>query len=161
MQKITPCLWFDNNIEEAIEFYQSVFKDAKLGKVVRYNDAVPGMGGKILTASMEIMGQSFTFLNGGPRYKFTEAVSFVIPCELQEEVDYYWGQLTEGGEESMCGWLKDKFGLSWQVVPNGLIRMLQDSDAQRSARVMQAMLKMRKIDLPLLEAAYKGEEIVV
>lgn len=160
MQKITPFLWFDSNAEEAIKFYQSVFKDTKLGKVVRYSDAIPDMAGKVLTASIEILGQQFTFLNGGPRYKFNEAISFVIPCESQEDVDYYWQQLTEGGEESKCGWLKDKFGLSWQVVPNALIKMLEDKDAQRSSRVMKAMLQMRKIELPVLEAAYRGEEAV-
>ena len=161
MQKITPFLWFDNNAEEAIEFYQSIFENTKVGKVVRYSDAVPGMGGKVLTASIEILGQQFTFLNGGPKYKFTEAISFVIPCQTQEEVDHYWQRLTEGGEESRCGWLKDKFGLSWQVVPNALITMLEDKDAQRSSRVMQAMLQMRKIELPVLEKAYEGKETAV
>jgi predicted 3-demethylubiquinone-9 3-methyltransferase (glyoxalase superfamily) len=156
MQKITPFLWFDNNAEDAAMFYSSVFKEAKLGKMVRYGDAVPALKGQVLTASLELFGQQYTLLNGGPKFRFTEAVSFVVHCENQEEVDYYWEQLTREGEESMCGWLKDKYGLSWQIVPNQLISMLSDPDAEKSARVMQAMLQMRKIDIPSLEKAYDG-----
>lgn len=162
MQKITPFLWFDNNAEEAAKFYTSVFKEAKLGKIVRYGDAMPAMKGQVLTASLELFGQEYTLLNGGPQFKFTEAVSFVIHCDSQEEVDYYWEQLTTGGgQESMCGWLKDKFGLSWQVVPTQLIRMLSDADAERASKVMQAMMQMRKIDIQTLEKAYKGETAAV
>ena len=161
MQKITPFLWFDNNAEEAAKYYSTVFKESKLGNMVRYGDAVPGLKGQVLTASLELFGQQYTLLNGGPRYKFTEAVSFVVHCNSQEEVDYYWNELTREGEESMCGWLKDKFGLSWQIVPDQLIRLMSDPDAQKSARVMQAMLKMRKIDIATLEKAYEGDAAAV
>jgi predicted 3-demethylubiquinone-9 3-methyltransferase (glyoxalase superfamily) len=160
MQKITPFLWFNNNAEEAVQFYTSVFKEAKVGKVVRYGDAVPDLKGQVLTASLELAGQQFTLLNGGPKFKFTEAVSFVVHCESQEEVDYYWEKLSEGGEESMCGWLKDRFGLSWQIVPNRLVTLLSDKDAAKASRVMQAMLQMRKIDIALLEEAQQGNASV-
>ena len=157
MQKITPFLWFDDNAEEALNFYTSVFKEAKAGNVVRYNDAMPTLKGRILTATLEIFGQHFTLLNGGPRFKFTEAISFVVHCQSQEEVDDYWEKLTDGGEESMCGWLKDRFGLSWQIVPDALVRMLGDKDSAKASRVMQAMLQMRKIHIPTLEAAYNAD----
>ena len=157
MQKITPFLWFNNNAEEAANFYTSVFKDAKLGKLTRYGDAVPELKGQVLTVSLELFGQEFTLLNGGPVFTFTEAVSFVIHCENQEEVDYYWAQLTKEGEESMCGWLKDKFGLSWQVVPKQLIKLMSDPDAWKSSRVMKAMLQMQKIDIAKLENAAEEE----
>jgi predicted 3-demethylubiquinone-9 3-methyltransferase (glyoxalase superfamily) len=141
MQKITPFLWFDNQAEEAAKFYTSVFKNAKLGKVTRYGEAGPGPAGSVLTASFEIEGMEFTALNGGPIYKFTEAVSFVVNCETQEEVDHCWERLTaDGGKEVQCGWLKDKFGLSWQIVPAVLPRLLNDPDAAKANRVMQSWI---------------------
>lgn len=153
--KITPFLWFDNNAEEAMNFYVSVFKNSKVLGVARYGDAGPGPKGSVMTASFELDGQKFTALNGGPLFKFTEAISFVIPCKNQEEVDYYWSKLTaDGGEESMCGWLKDKFGLSWQVVPDALIELLQVKDPKKSSAVMGAMMKMQKIDIKTLQEAH-------
>jgi predicted 3-demethylubiquinone-9 3-methyltransferase (glyoxalase superfamily) len=153
-QKITPCLWFDNQAEDAMNFYLSVFKDAKAGEVSRYGDGGPMPAGTVLTASFSLFGQDFVALNGGPEFNFTEAISFQIDCEDQEEVDYYWDRLTEGGEESMCGWLKDKFGLSWQVIPRRLPELLQGEDPEKANRVMQAMLQMQKIDVAELERAY-------
>jgi predicted 3-demethylubiquinone-9 3-methyltransferase (glyoxalase superfamily) len=161
MQKITPFLWFDNNAEEALRFYTAVFKEAQQGEMVRYGDAVPALKGQVLTATINLFGQQFILLNGGPKFRFTEAVSFVVNCESQEEVDYYWNKLSEGGEESRCGWLKDRFGLSWQVVPTALVRLLNDKDAAKANRVMQAMLQMNKIDIAALEKAAEGEEIAV
>ena len=161
MQKITPCLWFNNNAEEAIDFYSQVFKDVKVGKLVRYGDAVPQLKGQVVTASVEILGQPFTMLNGGPKFQFTEAVSFVVHCQNQEEVDYYWDELTREGEESMCGWLKDKFGLSWQIVPKQLIEMLSDTNAERSARVMKVMFQMRKLDIAVLQKAHNETSTAV
>ena len=161
MQKITPFLWFEDNAEEAMNFYASVFKEAKAGNVVRFGGA-PGQPGKVLTASLELFGQKFTLLNGGSKFGFTEAVSFVVNCESQDEVDYYWEKLTaDGGKESKCGWLKDKFGLSWQIIPAALPKLLGDKEAARSQRVMQAMLQMRKIDVPALQRAYDGDEVAV
>ena len=157
-QTITPFLWFDNQAEEAANFYTSVFKNSKMGKVVRYGDAGPGPKGSALTVSFQLDGQEFTALNGGPQFKFTEAVSFVIHCTNQEEVDYYWNKLTEGGQESQCGWLKDKFGLSWQVVPVQLPQLLSDPDPERAGRTMKAMLTMKKIDIHKLEQAAAGSE---
>ena len=154
MKKITPFLWFDSNAEEAMNFYISIFKNSKALSVARYGDAGPGPKGSVMVASFELNGQKFTALNGGPRFKFTEAISFVIDCQSQEEVDHYWNSLSEGGEESMCGWLKDKFGLWWQVVPDKLIELLQDKDPKKANNTMQAMLKMKKIDIGLLQAAY-------
>jgi len=154
MQKITPFLWFDNNAEEAMNYYISIFQNSKVLGVSRYGDAGPGPKGTVMVASFEINGQKFTALNGGPRFKFTEAISFVIDCKSQEEVDHYWYKLSEGGEESMCGWLKDKYGLSWQVVPDKLIELMQDKDPKKAGNVMQAMLKMRKIDISVLQKAY-------
>jgi predicted 3-demethylubiquinone-9 3-methyltransferase (glyoxalase superfamily) len=158
MQKIVPFLWFDHNAEEAMNFYISVFKDSKVGKVSRYPKGAPGnMAGQVMTAQFEINGQEFLALNGGPMFKFTEAVSFVITCENQEEVDYYWDKLTaDGGEESMCGWLKDKFGLSWQVTPVQMATLMTSND-ERSERAMQAMMQMRKLDLKVLQDAYDGK----
>jgi predicted 3-demethylubiquinone-9 3-methyltransferase (glyoxalase superfamily) len=159
-QTITPFLWFDNQAEEAVNFYTSVFKNSKVGKVARYGDAGPGPKGTVITASFQLDGQEFIALNGGPQFRFTEAVSFVINCTNQEEVDYYWNKLTESGQESQCGWLKDKFGLSWQVVPVQLGQLLSDPDAQKAGRAMQAMLQMKKIDIQKLEqAAAGGEEV--
>ena len=155
MQKITPFLWFDNQAEEAMNFYTSVFKDSKKGSVNRYGDAGPAPKGTVMTCTFTLNGQDFIALNAGPIFKFTEAISFVIDCETQEEVDYYWEKLTaDGGEESMCGWLKDKFGLSWQVVPRKLTQYLVDKDAAKAKKVTEAMMAMRKIDINKLEEAY-------
>jgi predicted 3-demethylubiquinone-9 3-methyltransferase (glyoxalase superfamily) len=156
MPKITPMLWFDNQAEEAANFYVSVFPNSKILSVARYPDGGPMPAGTVVTAAFEIEGQRFTALNGGPMFQFTEALSFVIHCQTQEEVDHYWSRLTEGGAESQCGWLKDKFGLSWQVTPDILIQMLQDKDPAKASRVMQAMLRMKKIDIPTLQRAYDG-----
>jgi predicted 3-demethylubiquinone-9 3-methyltransferase (glyoxalase superfamily) len=157
MQKITPFLWFDNNAEEAIDFYVSIFKNSKVGNLTRYSDAGPGPAGTVMIGTFQLAGQDFIALNGGPRFKFTEAISFSIDCETQEEVDEYWEKLTAGGEESMCGWLKDKFGLSWQVVPRQLGEMMGDKDPEKAKRVMNAMLQMRKIDIAVLKQAYDGK----
>ena len=153
MQKITPFLWFDDKAEKAMDLYVSLFKHSKILSVVRYGDAGPGPKGSVMTARFQIEGQDFVALNGGPHFKFTEAVSFVVNCESQEEVDYFWGKLSEGGQESQCGWLKDKYGLSWQIVPTILVELLQDKDAEKSQRVMKAMLQMKKIDIPALKRA--------
>jgi predicted 3-demethylubiquinone-9 3-methyltransferase (glyoxalase superfamily) len=154
MQKITPFLWFDNQAEEAVRFYASIFKNAKIGKIARYGEAGPGPAGSVMVASVELEGISFTALNGGPNFKFTPAVSFVIDCKSQEEVDYFWEKLSEGGRTDQCGWLQDKFGLSWQVTPTVLIEMLNDSDPAKSQRVMAAMMQMTKIEIPKLQQAY-------
>ncbi|MFZ0848555.1 MAG: VOC family protein [Hyphomicrobiaceae bacterium] len=155
-QKITTFLWFDNNAQEAMEFYTSVFKNSKIGNVSRYGEAGPGPKGTVMVGSFELEGQQFTALNGGPRFKFTEAISLVINCETQEEVDYFWEKLGAGGQLQQCGWLKDKFGLSWQVVPTVLDELMRDKDPQKSKRVMEAMLQMVKLDIPRLRAAYAG-----
>jgi predicted 3-demethylubiquinone-9 3-methyltransferase (glyoxalase superfamily) len=162
MQKITPFLWFDNNAEEALNFYVSIFKNSKVGKVTRYNEASAKAAGRpkgsVMTMEFQLEGQNFVAINGGPHFKFTEAISFVVDCETQDEVDYFWEKLTaDGGQESQCAWLKDKYGLSWQIVPRVLIEMLQDKDAQKAQRVMEAMLQMRKIDIATLKRAYEGE----
>ena len=162
MQKITPFLWFDNQAEEAAKFYTTIFKNSKIGKILRYDEAAAkaagGPVGSVLTIEFEIEGQKFTALNGGPQFKFNESVSFVVNCETQEEVDYFWEKLTaDGGKESACGWLKDKFGLSWQITPRVLIEMLQDKDAEKAGRVMKAMLEMAKIDIKKLKEAYAGK----
>ena len=156
MQKITPFLWFDNNAEEAMNFYVSIFKDAKILSVARYGEAGPGPAGTVMTAEFQLFGQEFVALNGGPRFKFTEAISFVVNCGTQEEVDEYWEKLSEGGEKSRCGWLKDKFGLSWQVVPTILAELMGDKDPEKSKRVMQAMLQMDKIEIEPLKRAHAG-----
>ena len=153
VQKITPFLWFDKEAEEAAKFYVSIFKNSKVGKVLRYGDTGPGPKGSVMTVSFELDGQPFTALNGGPQFKFTEAVSFVVHCETQPEVDHFWEKLTAGGRPVQCGWLKDKFGLSWQIVPNVLIELLSDPDPQKSQRVMQAMMQMVKIDIAKLKEA--------
>jgi predicted 3-demethylubiquinone-9 3-methyltransferase (glyoxalase superfamily) len=157
MQKITPFLWFDSNAEEAMNFYVSIFKNSKVLTVTRYGEAGPGPSGSVMTAEFELDGQEFVALNGGPRFKFTEAISFVINCQSQEEVDYYWEKLSEGGEKSRCGWLKDKFGLWWQVVPTILAELMGDKDPEKSNRVMQAMLQMDKIEIEPLKRAHAGE----
>jgi predicted 3-demethylubiquinone-9 3-methyltransferase (glyoxalase superfamily) len=152
-QNITPFLWFDNQAEEAMNFYTSIFKDSKINSVTRYGEAGPGPKGSVMTASFQLNGQEFVALNGGPQYKFTEAISFVINCKSQQEVDEFWEKLSEGGEKSRCGWLKDKYGLSWQVVPTVLPELLQSKDPEKSKRVMQAMMQMDKIDIAALEQA--------
>lgn len=157
-QKITPFLWFNDNAEEAINLYTSIFKNSKTLSIARYGEAGPGPKGTVMTASFELEGQEFVALNGGPIFKFTEAVSFVVNCETQEEIDNYWNKLTaDGGQESQCGWLKDKFGLSWQIVPCVLSKLLTDKDAKKAQRVMQAMLKMKKIIIADLEKASDGK----
>ena len=155
MQKITTFLWFDNQAEEAMNFYCSLFKDSKILSVSRYGEAGPGPKGQVMTGTFQLNGQEFMALNGGPEYKFTEAISLFVNCETQQEVDELWGKLTEGGEEGPCGWLKDKYGLSWQIVPTLLGKLLGDKDAAKAQRVMQAMLKMKKIDTRILQQAYE------
>jgi predicted 3-demethylubiquinone-9 3-methyltransferase (glyoxalase superfamily) len=157
MQKITPFLWFDDNAEEAVNFYVSVFKNSKIGKVARYGKAGPGPEGTVMTATFELEGQQFIALNAGPKFKFTEAISFVVNCETQKEVDEFWEKLSQGGEKGRCGWLKDKFGLSWQIVPTALGKMMSDSDPARSNRVMKAVLQMDKLDIAGLKRAYEGK----
>ncbi len=157
MQKITPFLWFDNQVEEAMNFYVSIFDNSKIIGVTRYGDAGPGPKGTVLTGAFVLDGQEFTALNGGPHFKFTEAISLVVNCETQQEIDEKWQKLSEGGEKGQCGWLKDKYGLSWQVVPPVLIEMLQDKDPEKSNRVMEAMLKMTKIEIETLRRAYEQE----
>ncbi|HEY3129147.1 MAG TPA: VOC family protein [Acidobacteriota bacterium] len=157
MPKITPFLWFDNQAEEAVNFYTSIFKNSKVIKIARYGEAGPGPKGTVMTATFELDGQEFMALNGGPQFKFTEAISFVVNCETQEEVDRYWERLSEGGKKVQCGWLKDKYGLSWQVAPTILGKMMSDPDPAKSQRVMKAMLQMKKIDIKGLEQAYEGQ----
>jgi predicted 3-demethylubiquinone-9 3-methyltransferase (glyoxalase superfamily) len=155
MQKITPMLWFDNQAEEAARFYTSIFKNSKIKSVTRYGDAGAQASGRpkgsVMTVSFEIEGEEFVGLNGGPQFKFSEAISFVVNCKTQEEVDEIWAKLTQGGEPGPCGWLKDKFGLSWQVVPTVLSELLESKDAKKSERVMAAMLKMSKLDIETLK----------
>ena len=157
IQRITPFLWFDDQAEEAVEFYTRVFRNSKITQISRYGEAGREFHkkppGSVMVVAFELDGQSFSALNGGPMFKFTEAVSFVVNCETQKEVDYFWEKLSAGGEESRCGWLKDKFGLSWQVVPTVLTELLQDKDAAKSQRVMKAMLQMGKIDIAALKQA--------
>jgi predicted 3-demethylubiquinone-9 3-methyltransferase (glyoxalase superfamily) len=155
-QKITPNLWFDTEAEEAAEFYVSIFKNSRIVNTSRYGESGPREAGMVMTIEWELDGQRFTGINGGPNFKFDEAVSFSISCEDQDEVDYYWDKLTEGGEESQCGWLKDKFGLSWQVVPKGMEAVFSDPDPERANRAMEAMLKMRKLDIAALRDAADG-----
>jgi predicted 3-demethylubiquinone-9 3-methyltransferase (glyoxalase superfamily) len=153
MQKITPFLWFDTEGEDAARFYTSVFPNSKIGEIARYGSAGPRPEGTVMTVSFELDGQRFVALNGGPEFTFSEAVSFLVNCDTQDEVDSYWSALAEGGEEGPCGWLKDKFGLSWQIVPNRLPELLADPDRERAQRVMEAMLKMKKIEVDELERA--------
>ena len=161
MQKITPFLWFDTQAEEAVNFYSSLFKDSKVGNASRYDEAGAAASGRpegsVMTVSFQLNGQEFTAINGGPHFKFTEAISFVVNCENQEEVDYYWEKLSAVPQSEMCGWLKDKYGLSWQIVPTVLSKLLTDKDAKKSQRVMQAMLQMKKINIAELEKAYKEQ----
>jgi predicted 3-demethylubiquinone-9 3-methyltransferase (glyoxalase superfamily) len=154
MQKITPFLWFDDQAEEAVNFYTSVFQNSKIGTVRRYGDDTPGPAGKVMTIAFELDGQEIIALNGGPHFKFNEAVSLFVNCETQEEVDRLWYTLSDGGEESMCGWLKDKFGLSWQIVPTILDKLTSDPDPVKANAATQAMLKMKKLDIKALQDAY-------
>jgi predicted 3-demethylubiquinone-9 3-methyltransferase (glyoxalase superfamily) len=156
MQKITPFLWFDGKAEEAVNFYVSTFKDAKVVSTTRYGDTGPGPKGTVMTAVFQLFGQEFIALNGGPQYKFTPAFSFVVNCETQKEVDEYWDRLSAGGRTDQCGWLTDKYGLSWQIVPTILGTLLSDKDPQKSNRVMQALMKMTKLDIAGLRRAYDG-----
>jgi len=159
MKKITPCLWFDSNAEEAAIFYVSIFKNSSIGKIARYGEAGHDIHGRkagtVMTIEFEINGQSFTALNGGPHFKFNEAVSFQVFCNTQEEIDYYWDRLSEGGDEKaqQCGWLKDKYGVSWQIVPSVIDEMMSSRDARVSDRVMNALLKMKKLDIAELKRA--------
>ena len=155
MQKITPFLWFDGNAEEAMNFYVSLFKNSKVGKVTRYGDAGPGPKGSVMSATFQLEGQDFYALNGGPQFKFTPAISFFVNCEAQEEVDELWEKLSAGGRKDRCGWLQDRFGVSWQIIPNVLGKLLGDPDPEKSKRVMMAMLQMDKLDIKRLQEAYE------
>jgi predicted 3-demethylubiquinone-9 3-methyltransferase (glyoxalase superfamily) len=161
MQKITPFLWFDNQAEEAINFYVSIFKNSKVMSVSRYGAGAPVPAGTVMSATFALDGQEFMALNAGPLFKFTEAISFFVNCETQAEVDELWEKLSAGGEAGRCGWLKDKYGLSWQIIPSALGEMLQDKDPEKSKRVMEAMLKMDKIDIKILRQAYERKDIPV
>ena len=154
MDKITPFLWYDSQAEQAAEFYIGIFKNSKIVTVARYGEAGPGPKGSVMTVEFELDGQRFVALNGGPLFQFNESVSFVVNCEKQDEVDYFWDKLSAGGETSQCGWLKDKFGLSWQVTPTVLAELISDPDPEKSERVMKAMLEMEKIDIATLRKAY-------
>ena len=162
MQKITPCLWFDDQAEEAVEFYTAIFKNSKIVTVARYGEAGQDIHGKpvgsVMTVAFELDGQTFTALNGGPMFKFNEAISFQVNCETQDEVDYYWEKLSEGGDEKAqgCGWLKDKYGVSWQIVPGILPELINDPDTEKSKRAMEAMLRMKKIDIDEIKRAHAG-----
>ena len=162
-QKITPCLWFDDQTEEAVEFYTSIFRNSRIVKTTRYGEAGYDVHGKragtVMAVAFELDGQAFTALNGGPIFKFNEAISFQVNCETQEEVDYFWAKLTEGGDEKaqQCGWLKDKYGVSWQIVPAVLLEMIDDPNSEKSQRAMKAMLQMKKIDIDTLKRAYDGQ----
>jgi predicted 3-demethylubiquinone-9 3-methyltransferase (glyoxalase superfamily) len=155
-QAFTTCLWFDTEGEEAANFYTSVFKDSKIGSISRYGEAGPRPAGMVITVEFELNGQKFVALNGGPEFTFSEAISFQIPCADQDEVDYYWDRLTEGGQESDCGWLKDKYGLSWQVVPAAMFELLSDPDPAKAQRATKAMLSMKKLDIAALRRAHAG-----
>ncbi len=155
MPKITPCLWFDDNAQEAVNFYISIFKNSKITGVARYGDAGPGPKGSVMTIKFKLDGQEFLALNGGPHFKFTEAISLIVNCETQKEIDEMWEKLSKGGQEVQCGWLKDKYGLSWQIVPTILGKMMQDKDAQKSNRVMKAILQIKKLDIKILKQAYE------
>jgi predicted 3-demethylubiquinone-9 3-methyltransferase (glyoxalase superfamily) len=162
LQRITPFLWFDDQAEEAARSYVAIFENSRITGVARYDATAAKAAGRpegsVMTVAFELDGQEFTALNGGPMFKFTEAISLVVNCQTQHEVDHFWARLSTGGQEVQCGWLKDRFGVSWQVVPTALIEMLQDKDPQKSRRVMAAMLKMKKIDIAPLERAYEGRD---
>ena len=155
MQKITPFLWFDGNAEEAVNFYVSVFKNSKVLRLTRYGDAGPGPKGTVMSATFQLEGQEFFALNGGPQFTFTPAISFFVNCEIQDEVDDLWDKLSAGGEKQRSGWLKDKYGVSWQIIPSALGKMLQDKDAGNSKKALEAMLQMEKVDIKTLEQAYR------
>ena len=155
MQKISPCLWFDNQAEEAAKFYTSIFKNSKIEKVSYYGDEGPRMKRSVLTVTFQLNGQEFMALNGGPEFKFTPALSLFVNCEDQEEVDYYWENLSDGGEKGQCGWLTDKYGISWQIVPTILGELMSGKDSKRSASVMHALLQMKKLDIAMLKKAYE------
>ena len=161
MQRISPFLWFDDKAEEAAVFYTSIFKNSKIKTIVRYGDSGAEVTGRpkgtVMTVAFQLDGQEFVALNGGPQYKFTEAVSFVVNCQTQDEIDEYWKKLSDGGQEVQCGWLKDKYGLSWQIVPTILSEMLNDPDPKKADRVMKAMLQMKKIDIKGLKQAYEQQ----
>jgi predicted 3-demethylubiquinone-9 3-methyltransferase (glyoxalase superfamily) len=157
MQKITPFLWFDGKAEEAANFYVSVFKNSKIVSIMRYGEAGPGPKGSVMSATFQLDGQEFIALNGGPMFTFSPAISFFVHCESQEEVDKLWEKLSEGGEKQRCGWLKDKYGVSWQIIPTVLGQMLQDKDGEKSKRVMNAMLQMDKLDIKTLKQAYERQ----
>jgi len=161
MQKLNPCLWFDDKAEEAVNFYVSIFKNSKVGNIARYGEAGAEVSGRpkgsVMTVIFELDGQEFMALNGGPIFKFTEAISFIVNCETQEKIDEMWEKLSKGGEKGQCGWLKDKYGLSWQIVPPVLSEMLQDKDAEKTERVMKAMLQMKKLDIKTLKQAYEQQ----
>jgi predicted 3-demethylubiquinone-9 3-methyltransferase (glyoxalase superfamily) len=156
LQKITPFLWFNNNAEEAMSFYTAIFKDSSIENIARYSKDSPGQEGSVMTAAFTLNGQHFIALNGGPVYKFSPATSFVIDCETQDEVDHYWERLSAGGEKNQCGWLTDKFGVTWQVVPTILGKLLSDPDGEKVYRATQAMLKMTKLDIAELQKAFNG-----
>ena len=156
MQKITTFLWFDNQAEEAAKLYVSLFKNSKVGSISRYGDAGPGPKGSAMMVNFQLDGQEFMALNGGPQFKFTPAISLFVNCETQQEVDEYWDKLSAGGQEIQCGWLKDKYGLAWQIVPTALIRLLKDKDTAKTQRVMKAMFQMKKLDIARLEEAHRG-----
>jgi len=155
MQKITPFLWFDGKAEEAMNFYVSIFKNSKTGRITRYGEGGPGPKGAVMSATFRLDGQEFMALNGGPHFTFSPAISFFVNCKTQEEVDELWEKLSEGGEKGQCGWLKDKYGVSWQIIPTALGEMLSDTDTEKSKRVMKAMLQMNKIDVKSLKQAYE------
>jgi predicted 3-demethylubiquinone-9 3-methyltransferase (glyoxalase superfamily) len=157
LQKITPFLWFDSQAEEAANFYVSVFKNSKISNVARYGDAGPGPKGSVMMVNFQLEGQEFMALNGGPLYTFSPAISFFVDCKTQHEVDDLWDKLTAGGGEVECGWLRDKYGLSWQIIPTALMELMQDKDPAKSQRVFKAMLQMTKIDIEGLQRAYRGE----
>jgi len=159
MQKITPFLWFNNNAEEAVNFYISIFKNSKIVNMSRYGEAGPGPKGTVMSATFELNGQEFMALNGGPHFSFSPAISLFVKCETQQEVDEFWEKLSAGGKKERCGWLTDKYGLSWQIIPNALGRMLQDKDPEKSKRVMKAMLQMDKINIEDLKKAYEQPEL--
>lgn len=157
MQKINPFLWFDNQAEQAANFYVSIFKNSKMGTVTRYGEAGPGPKGSVMTVTFQLEGQEFIALNGGPIYTFSPAISFLVNCKTQEEVDELWGKLSAGGADVQCGWLRDKYGVSWQIIPAALFELMQDKDPVKSQRVFKAMLQMTKIDIDGLQRAYRGE----
>jgi len=156
-QALTTCLWFDTQGEEAANFYLGIFRDSRLGRIGRYTEAGPGPAGSVMVVEFELNGQKFVALNGGPEFTFNESISFQIPCADQDEVDYYWSRLSEGGQEVACGWLKDKYGVSWQVVPTVVIVLISDPDGEKAARASKAMFSMTKLDIAAIQQAYAGE----